>query len=342
MNSARSRLLVRASGLIPAWLAVLSAGVLAANAGRAAAPADNPAGVVPRYGRLQVKEGRLCSAAGVPVQLRGMSSNDLVQFPFPAGTVTSLVNGFGASVVRAAMYSDSFGTGYIHDPKIKQTVQLIVEEAWRNGIYVIVDWHVLQDGNPNRHRAQAREFFQDMARAYGKSGNVIYEICNEPNGPDATWPAIRAYAEFIIPAIRAIDPDGVIIVGTDTWSQGVRAAADAPLNFPNVMYALHFYAGTHRDELRRNADYALSRGLPIFVSEWGLTDYTGTGVLHLDEAEKWMAWMNAHQISWLNWSLTNADEGSAALKPAANMRGPWQETDFSPSGAWIRSMIRKE
>ena len=89
-----------------------------------------------------------------------------------------------------------------------------------------------------------------------------------------SWREIKTYARFIIPAIRAIDPDGVIIVGTDTWSQGVRAAADSPLDFPNVMYALHFYAGSHRDELRANADYALSKKLPIFVTEWGLTDYS--------------------------------------------------------------------
>jgi endoglucanase len=294
-------------------------------------------GVVHRMGRLQVKSSQLCDQSGTPVQLRGMSTHDLKQFPFKTNTLANLTRDWHVSVVRAAMYTDSYGSSYIREPRVKQTLKRIVDEAIRNDIYVIVDWHILEDGNPNRYKEQAKEFFEEMARAYGSHPNVIYEICNEPNGPEVTWKAIKSYAECIIPAIRDIAPDAVIIVGTDTWSQGVRAAADDPLDFPNVLYALHFYAGTHRDELRANADYALSRGAAIFVSEWGLTDYTGRGGLDFDEAQKWIAWMDRHKLSWVNWSFSNCDESSAALKPQADMNGPWPMAELNPSGAWIKS-----
>jgi endoglucanase len=256
--------------------------------------------------------------------------------------VSNLVNDWHVSVVRAAMYTDSFGSSYIREPQVKQTVKLIVDEAIRNDVYVLVDWHVLEDGNPNRYKEQAKKFFQEMAETYRGSPNVIYEICNEPNGKDVTWKDIKAYGDFIIPAIRAIDPDSVIIIGTDTWSQNVRAAAAAPLNFTNVLYALHFYVGTHRDELRRNADFALSRNLPLFVSEWGLTDYTGNGELYLDEAQKWLDWMNKHKISWAGWSFSNADETSAALKPTVKLDGPWRDSDLTPSGKWMKSKIQAD
>jgi endoglucanase len=327
--------------MIPGLLGLMLSLFLIGCAHHSNGKADGVSGVVRRHGRLQVKNGQLCDRTGSPIQLRGMSSHDLKQFPFTAGTVSHLANNWQVSVVRAAMYTDSYGSSYIRDPQVKQTVKLIADEALRNDIYVIVDWHILEDGNPNRYREQAKAFFEEMARAYGSSSNMIYEICNEPNGAAVTWKEIRAYAEFIIPAIRAIDPDGVIIVGTDTWCQGVRAAAEAPLEFPNVMYALHFYAGSHREELRREADFALSRGLAIFVSEWGLTDSTGKGALYFDEAQKWLGWMDAHQISWLNWSLSNADEGSAALKPRTSMDGPWPDADLNPSGRWIRSRMRR-
>jgi endoglucanase len=176
-----------------------------------------------------------------------------------------------------------------------------------------------------------------MARTYGRHPNIIYEICNEPNGPGVTWREIKSYAEFVIPAIRAIDPHNIIIVGTDNWSQGVRAASESALDFPNVMYALHFYAGTHREDLRHNADDALSRGLPIFVTEWGLTDASGKGALHMAEAQRWVDWMNAHKISWANWSFSNFDESTAALKPSVTMDGPWADADLSASGAWVKS-----
>jgi endoglucanase len=296
-------------------------------------------GVVHRYGRLQVKSAQLCDQDGNPVQLRGMSSHDLKQFPFATNTVRSLAAGLHATVVRAAMYTDSYGSSYIRDPRVKGNVRLIVDEAIRNGIYVIVDWHILEDGNPNKYRQQAKAFFEEMARLYGHRPNVIYEICNEPNGAGVTWKEIKAYAEFIIPAIRAIDPDSVVIVGTDSWCQGVRAAAEDPLPFPNVLYALHFYAGTHREALRQEAEFALSQGLPIFATEWGLTDATGKGKLDYDEAAKWVAWMNEHKISWANWSISNCDEGSAALKPKASMDGPWRNSDLTPSGQWILAQM---
>ncbi len=316
--------------------------VLVCYAGHAGVKESSVSGVVHRHGRLQVKNGQLCDQSGTPFQLQGMGSHDLKQFPFATNTVGHLVDDWHVSVIRASMYTDSYGSSYIREPGVKQAVKLIVEAALRHDVYVIIDWHILEDGDPNRYKEQAKEFFEEMAGAYGGHPNVIYEICNEPNGPGVTWQEIKAYAKFIIPAIRAIDPDGVIIVGTDTWSQGLGAAANAPLDFPNVMYALHFYAGSHRGELRSAAEYALSKGLPVFVSEWGLTDSTGKGRLYFAEAKKWVRWMNQHKISWINWSFSPADESSAALKPKVNINGPWRASDLSPSGKWIKSQIHTD
>ena len=338
MKSGRAGIRKIVPGLL--WGAILF--FLAVFPRHAAAEGSAASGVVHRYGQLHVKNGQLCDRSGNPIQLRGMSSHDLKQFPFTGNTVSNLVNNWHVSVVRAAMYTDSYGSSYIREPQVKQTVKLIVDEAIRNDVYVIVDWHVLEDGNPNLYKEQAKKFFQEMAGTYRGSPNVIYEICNEPNGNNVTWKEIKAYGDFIIPAIRAIDPDSVIIVGTGTWSQDVLAAAAAPLNFTNVLYALHFYSGPSHVELRRNADLALSRNLPLFVSEWGLTDYTGNGELYLDEAQRWVDWMNKHKISWAGWSFSNADEASAALKPMVKMDGPWRDSDLTPSGKWIRSRIHAD
>jgi endoglucanase len=322
------------------WFASGLSLLLIAGSALAGEPADVRGGVVQRYGQLQVRQGQLCSQAGAPVQLRGMSSHDLKQFPLSSNTVSHLAKDWRVSVIRAAMYTDSYGSSYIRELGVKQTVKQIVEAAVRNDIYVIVDWHILEDGNPNRYRQQAKEFFQEMAATYGRHPHVIYEICNEPNGPGVTWKEIKAYAEFIIPAIRAVDPDSVIIVGTDNWCQGLRAAANDPLPFTNVLYALHFYAGTHGADLRGAADFALAKGLAVFVSEWGLTDHTGKGALYPREAEQWLQWMDQHHLGWANWSLSNANESSAALKPTASLAGPWPDTELSPSGKWVKSRIR--
>ena len=40
-----------------------------------------------------------------------------------------------------------------------------------------------------------------MAAKYGDTPNVIFEICNEPNGTD--WSDIKRFADLVIPRIRA-------------------------------------------------------------------------------------------------------------------------------------------
>lgn len=124
-----------------------------------------------------------------------------------------------------------------------------VSFATEADLYAIVDWHVLSDANPLAHADEAAGFFGRISADLSTNNNVIYEICNEPNN-GTTWEDVKAYAQRIIPIIRANDPDAVIIVGTPTWCQDVDQAAAAPLDAGNVMYALHFYAATHQADLR--------------------------------------------------------------------------------------------
>lgn len=91
----------------------------------------------------------------------------------------------------------------------------------------------------------AKDFFDEMSKKYENDTNVIYEICNEPNG-NVSWADIKSYAEQIIPIIRANAPEAVILLGTPTWSQEVDKAAADPLEEENVLYTLHFYAAIHK------------------------------------------------------------------------------------------------
>lgn len=294
-------------------------------------------GIVSQYGQLQVLNGQLCDHTGNPVQLKGMSTMGLQWFDYNGKTVKNLVTDWHISVIRLAMYI--MDGGYNDNPAITIKVKAMLEEALRQDIYVIIDWHILSDNNPNFFKNQSKAFFVNMAKKYGAYPNVIYEICNEPNGA-VTWEGqIKPYADFIIPAIRAVDPDNIIIVGTDTWSQGVYAASQKPLSYPNIMYTLHFYAGTHGQSLRDGADLALKNGIAIFVTEWGTSQSSGSGGVYLDKAQEWMDWMDAHKISWCNWSLCSKGESSAALNPGSSVQGPWTDSQLSPSGQWVKSKI---
>ncbi|HON14349.1 MAG TPA: glycoside hydrolase family 5 protein [Treponema sp.] len=302
--------------------------------------------VVDRFGQLQVNGTKLCTEAGKPIQLRGMSSHGLQWAGKYANedVIGWLRDDWNIQVWRAAMYLTQ--GGYIENPVIKEKVINSIEAAIKLGIYVIVDWHVLSDKNPQVYQTKAIEFFTDIAQKYGSYPNIIYEICNEPNGKDVTWAGqIKPYAEAVIGAIRSVDPDNLIIVGTPNWSQDVDVAALDPIKGEkNIMYTLHFYAGTHGEELRKKAEKALDLGLPIFVTEWGTSDASGGGGVYLDKSKIWLSFLKKHQISWVNWSVTNKGEESGVLVYNADRegKGHWKETDLSESGRFIRQVLRNE
>ncbi|MCY7813170.1 cellulase family glycosylhydrolase [Bacillus spizizenii] len=290
-------------------------------------------------GQLSIKGTQLVNQDGKAVQLKGISSHGLQWYGdfVNKDTLKWLRGDWGITVFRAAMYTAD--GGYIDNPSVKNKVKEAVEAAKELGIYVIIDWHILNDGNPNQNKEKAKEFFKEMSSLYGSTPNVIYEIANEPNG-DVNWKRdIKPYAEEVIPVIRKNDPDNIIIVGTGTWSQDVNDAADDQLKDANVMYALHFYAGTHGQFLRDKANYALSKGAPIFVTEWGTSDASGNGGVFLDQSREWLNYLNSKNISWVNWNLSDKQESSSALKPGASKTGGWPLSDLSASGTFVRENI---
>ena len=234
----------------------------------AAPPAPTPS----TTGALKVVGAQLTDAAGEPVQLRGVSTHGLAWYPQYVNQefFTELREVWDANVVRLATYSAEEG-GYATETgdraALNDLVVRGVQYAQAADLYAVVDWHTLSDANPLTNQWAAEEFFRSVSGALGDADNVIYEICNEPNG-STSWADIKAYAEAVIPIIRTNDPDAVIVVGTPTWSQDLAAAAADPLPDANVMYALHFYAATHEDDLRRALSTAVAGGLPVFVTEF--------------------------------------------------------------------------
>ena len=229
----------------------------------------------------------------------------------------------------------------------KQLEQLIakgVSYAKDLGMYVIIDWHILSDGNPQQNQKEALKFFKKMAKKYKNNTNVIYEICNEPNG-GTSWSTIKKYAEKIIKGIRTYDKKAVILVGTPNWSQDVDQAALSPVSKKyrkNVMYTLHFYAATHKEWLRDKAQAALDKGLPLFVSEFSICDASGNGGLDKAEAKKWLTFLDKNNISYMAWSLSNKAESSAFIKSGCSNTGKWSSKNLTAAGKWITNWYKKK
>lgn len=295
------------------------------------------------YGALQVVGTQLCDSNGNTVQLRGISTHGLAWFPdyVNAELFRELHDEWKANVVRLAMYTAEYG-GYCSGGDQKKLKQLIadgVKYATDNDMYVIIDWHILSDGDPNTYKEEAKAFFGEMSETYSGYDNVLYEICNEPNG-GTSWSSIKSYAEEIIPVIRANDEDAVILVGTPNWSQYVdQAAADPITAYSNIMYTLHFYAATHTDGLRSTMAAAIDAGLPVFVSEYGICDASGNGAIDEKQANAWVELMDRYGVSYVAWNLSNKSETSAVFKNSCNKLSGFTQEDLSSSGRWLYDML---
>lgn len=295
------------------------------------------------YGALKVIGANLCDSAGNPVQLRGVSTHGLAWFPdyVDEALFQELHEQWNVNVVRLAMYTAEYG-GYCTGGDKGQLKQLIrdgVEYASNQNMYVIIDWHILSDGDPNTYKEEAKSFFGELSAEFADRENVLYEICNEPNG-GTSWSRVKEYANEIIPVIRENDQDAVILVGTPNWSQYVdQAAADPITEWDNIMYTLHFYAATHKDSLRQTMTAAVDGGLPVFVSEYSICDASGNGGIDEAQAEAWVEIMNKYGISYVAWSLSNKNETSALIKSSCNKTSGLSEDDLSSTGKWLHGVL---
>jgi endoglucanase len=295
------------------------------------------AGVVSRHGKLRVEGTQVVDRKGNPIVLRGVSLSWHNWWPrfYNADAVAHLVNDWKCTVVRAAMGIEPNGA-YLSKPEwSEELICTVVDAAIANDAYVIIDWH-----SHNIKTEEAKVFFKKMAEKYGKYPNIIYEIFNEPERQ--TWEEVKKYSEEVIAVIRAIDPDNLIIVGSPHWSQDVDVAADDPIvGYSNLAYALHFYAATHHDFLRRKADVAIEKGLALFVSECAGMEATGDGPIDHEQWKLWLNFMEERKISWVVWSLSDKDETCSMLLPTASSTGDWKDDQMKEWGNIAKRTIRE-
>jgi endoglucanase len=276
------------------------------------------------------------NAHGNPVTLRGMSlfwSHWMPRF-FNLGTLRWLRDDWRVDVVRHPMAIEH--GGYLDSPAAElRKLDIVVQASVDLGLYVIIDWHC-----HHPMEKAAIEFFSEIATRYGALPNVIFETWNEPEGRYEWDRDIKPYHETVVGAIRARGSRNLVILGTPFWSQRVAVAALDPVLLPNVAYALHFYASSHKEPIREQARIALELGACLFASEWGTGDHTGGGIFDPVESRCWLDFLETNGISHLNWSISDKEETCAALRPGASADGGWSESDLTRSGLFARTHLR--
>lgn len=304
---------------------------------------------VERNGALTVCGTQICNQYNQPIQLRGMSTHGIQWYGWSdcltEASLDVLAYDWESDVLRISLYVQE--GGYETDPVgFTQQVSRLIDEATERGMYALVDWHQLSPGDPNANLDNARRFFTDIVQRHRDQTNVIYDVCNEPNGPTTTWNRIKEYADRIIPVIRAIDEDALVLVGTHGWAtfggsgQGtLQDVINNPLSFDNVMYTFHFYANDHRERYLAILDEA-SDVLPVFVTEFGTQTASGGGDNDFAMTQQFIDLMERKKISWTNWNYSDDFRSGAVWEAGTCGRGTWTVDNLKPAGRWIRERIR--
>lgn len=294
-------------------------------------------------GRLRLQGTYICNQAGDTLQLRGMSSHGL-QYRgncYSDVALDTLVYQWGADIMRLSMYAQE--GGYEDNPDYWDSfVDSLIQKLYCRGVYCIVDWHMLHPGDPNKNLALASRFFRHISGRHHNKGNILYEICNEPNNDDypVTWSMIKRYAEKIIPVIRQNDPQSLIIVGTPDNDARPDAVIHDTLAFANILYTIHFYVGDKDESTRmRSTQKALEAGIAVFATEWGTQNGWGDGPNDFEKSMQWIRFMRDHKISWCNWNYSDSPLSGATWLEGTCPLGPWTSRQLKLSGKWIKAHL---
>jgi len=238
-------------------------------------------------------------------------------------------------VIRASM-GVGLDDSYLENPEYAlKCMTNVIDGAIKQGIYVLIDFH-----SHKLHTAEAKTFFTGMVKKYKDTPNVMYEIWNEPDY--YSWRVVKQYSEELITTIRSIDKDNLILVGSSHWDQDIDSVAGNPiLNQKNIMYTMHFYAGTHKKWLRDRTDAAIAKGIPVFISECAGMNASGDGAIDEAEWKTYLNWMDADKLSWIVWSVSDKNETCSMLLPRASSTGNWDEGVLKSWGKICRSAIRE-
>lgn len=244
--------------------------------------------------------GRQLLFSGREVTLRGVAVGDVIlsRRGRPASDYRLLADGWRVRLVRLSVHP---GLWRSDQRGVLQELRANVQQARQGGIAPIIDWHTigwpdaqymrpepqwhLPDDVYDSSVALARSFWDNLSREFGRRGDVIFELWNEPallpprRDPPAygaQWEQLRPVWVELISIVRQYS-DNLVLVTGGTWASDLTGVRSALIADRNTAYSWHVYPGTAggtADGWARILDN-LDAIRPVFVTEWGFSEKPG-------------------------------------------------------------------
>lgn len=263
-------------------------------------------------GQLVANSNVLTDEQGNIVLLQGLMPADAARLreigKFDQGFIQD-ISDTGANVVRIPVHPEN----WVHDPDyLWRYLDPLVAWAGQADMYVIIDWHYI--GNvisgagsqmpdiDEQPLDLTLEFWEQVARYFHDTPNVIFELFNEPQSIAA--PEWRAGAQEIISVIRAQGAQQLVIVGGIDYGKDLSWVMDDPVQDGNVAYAAHIYP-SHSSAQWDHWFGEVAERYPVLVTEWGFMDEnrdTSHAYLAGDQrsyGEPFLEYLDKHSIGWV-------------------------------------------
>jgi len=191
-----------------------------------------------------------------------------------------------------------------YDDKV---LKVAVDYATSKGLYVIIDYHQIDNATKGTSAADATTFWTDVAPRFASYPNVFFEPFNEPIDTSAAWTALKPVVQGWIDTIRAGAPDNIIIVPSMSYDQRPGDAASDPPTGTNLMYTAHIYPVNWSSSFMAQVTTAVAKA-PVFVTEWGF-DTSNTADASLKAMASWgtalQGVLDGNGASWTAWVSDN-------------------------------------
>ncbi len=228
------------------------------------------------------------------VNVSGMEYSDVPLAGVTPDELTTIVRGWGASVVRIPFVQSRVLEGNDYVDELREITRWLGEL----GAYTILDLQWLDrekvwGPGDNRVAPEPNDdsvtCWAKLSQAFRGETAVVFDLFNEPHDIDA--PAWNAWAARLLAAARGEQEQRVVMVSGIAWASDLRGVH---VEGPDLIYAAHVYPWMSQDwwtYFGHRAEEA-----PLFIAEWG------GEAKDLTWGRRLAAYMRSLGLGWTAWS----------------------------------------